>query len=259
MPAIKLVGILLAGIGTLAIYSFLYRENKFYRLFEHVFIGVGVGIGVIETTRRFLIPELLQPLYVKGLAGLAVSRVVPGMVSPFGVSGAFVSRIAQDAWQPAEFLWLVPAVIGSLYYTIYSRRYNWLARLVIGLGIGAAGGAAFEGIFTEMLPQIYSAFRPIVVFEMKTGGIDWGMSLINVIMTVSMICTMLYFIFTIDRKKIYLERAASTGRLLMMISFGAIFGATVTARMALVIERIQYLTGDWAQAVFYSFYQVFGW
>ena len=33
----------------------------------------------------------------------------------------------------------------------------------------------------------------------------------------------------------------------MMITFGAFFGSTVMARMALLIDRLQFLTRDWVR------------
>lgn len=55
--------IFVAGISTLAIYSFLYRENPFYRFFEHIYIGIAAGWGIIATFRMFLWPEILKPLF----------------------------------------------------------------------------------------------------------------------------------------------------------------------------------------------------
>ncbi len=38
-----------------------------------------------------------------------------------------------------------------------------------------------------------------------------------------------------------------------MVSFGAFFGATVMARMALLVERLQFLVEDFAPAIGSSF------
>jgi len=240
------VGVALGGFGTLAIYSFLYRENRFYRIFEHVFIGIGVGVGVVETVRSLLLPRFFEPVWYKAVVGLAF-RLRCSVYASAGPVGEFLHRIGVEAWRPREFLWLLPAAFGSLYYAIYSRRYNWLARLVIGFWIGAAGGMAFEGFFSEFMPQIFAAFRPIVVF-VPGGGVDWNLSILNLVITFSTLATMSYFIFTVDRRRLRLERMASAGRLLMMVSFGAIFGSTVTARLALLIERLQFLYSEWPAA-----------
>ena len=37
------LGIWVSALLTLAIYSFLYKDNPFYKLAEHIFVGVSTG------------------------------------------------------------------------------------------------------------------------------------------------------------------------------------------------------------------------
>ena len=55
--------IIIGGISTLAIFSFLIKENVFYRFFEHLFIGISAGLGVILTFKNFLWPKVFYPLF----------------------------------------------------------------------------------------------------------------------------------------------------------------------------------------------------
>ena len=55
--------IIMGGICTLAIFSFLIKENVFYRFFEHVFIGISTSILVILTLRNYLWPSVIVPLF----------------------------------------------------------------------------------------------------------------------------------------------------------------------------------------------------
>jgi hypothetical protein len=57
--------ILLGGIATLAIYSFLVKENSFYRFFEHLYIGIATGFGLVFSVQRFIWPQLLRPMFGK--------------------------------------------------------------------------------------------------------------------------------------------------------------------------------------------------
>jgi hypothetical protein len=50
------------ALCTFAIYSILYAENKFYRLFEHIFIGLGTGYGVYITWSEVLGPKWYEPM-----------------------------------------------------------------------------------------------------------------------------------------------------------------------------------------------------
>ena len=37
------LGIWLMGLSTLALFSFLYKDNPFYRIAEHIFAGLSAG------------------------------------------------------------------------------------------------------------------------------------------------------------------------------------------------------------------------
>ena len=116
--------IFFGGIATLAIFSFLYRENPFYRFFEHFYIGIATGITVMVTIRNFLWPQILKPLF--------------GLDRTLFPDGSY-----NEEYNSLYLLFLIPMAFGSLYYFILSRRLSWLAQLVIGFQLGVAGGLAF--------------------------------------------------------------------------------------------------------------------
>ena len=79
MPSVwEIMEILVAGVATLAIYSFLWRENKLYRFFEHLFIGISVGLGIVETVKNYLWPKGFEPM-IEGAARVLcrIGRVEP--------------------------------------------------------------------------------------------------------------------------------------------------------------------------------------
>lgn len=217
--------ILLAGLATLAIFSFLYKENPFYRLFEHLYIGIATAVTIMAFVQTFIWPQVIKPLF-----GLDV------VVYPDG-------SIPQP-YDPRNLLLLIPIAFGSLYYFILSRRWSWVAQLVIGFSLGIGGGVAFKGVLNEMLPKLRDSFRPLFV-----PG-DIGTSATNIIFVVTLLTAMSYFFFTFKRRPNGLgARSAAVGRMLMMCCFGAYFGATIMARMALLVERMQFLIFEWWKAV----------
>jgi len=218
--------IIAGGIATIAIYSFLWKENPFYRFFEHLFIGMGVGIGIVVTVRNFMWPKGIKPI----LCGAGLMEPGP-----------------RESYGAAYVLYLIPLMMGFLYYAIYSKRYRWMARIVIGFSLGMGGGLAFKGFFSEYLPQIIKSFKPLVVWQ-AGGGLDWMESFNNVVLFFTLTCVMSYFFFSFDHELPVIKQASASGRWLMMVSFGAFFGATVMARMALLVERLQFLIEDWAPA-----------
>ena len=220
--------VLLGGVATLAIFSFVVRENPFYRFFEHLFIGIAAGWGLVLTFKNFLWPTILVPML-----GLDILPYPDGSIP--------------RAYNRALLLYLIPMAFGLLYYFIYSKRYSWIAKLVIGFSLGMSGGLAFEGFFNQMLPQLQSSFKPLVVFSPE--GLDLGKSLSNAFFVFTLLAVMYYFFFSFRLRSVALDKAALCGRWLMMVCFGAYFGSTVMARMALLVERLQFLLGDWRLAL----------
>ncbi|MBM3492974.1 MAG: hypothetical protein FJX72_01430 [Armatimonadetes bacterium] len=121
----------LGAIATLAIFSFLFRENRAYRFAEHTLLGLGIGFGVATTITDILIPKWWNPLtegwrdHQHGVVALAVAQFVLGM----------------------------------LWYGLYHRKTVWLSRIVMGLSIGAGAGLAFKAEINDKLPQIIASFK----------------------------------------------------------------------------------------------------
>jgi hypothetical protein len=102
------------------------------------------------------------------------------------------------------------------------------------------GGLAFKGLFNEMLPQVVDSFRPLYV----SGSLLESFN--NILFITILLCTSCYFFFTFkQRSGGVIERSAVAGRLMLMGCFGAFFGATIMARMALLVERLQFLIEQW--------------
>lgn len=222
------VTIIIGGICTLAIFSFLIRENPVYRAFEHLFIGIAAGFAPVLTLKNFLWPNILSPLL-----GFGVERYPDGTVlTPYDSS----------------YLWYIaPLLFGLLYYTIYSKRFGWLAKLVIGLSLGFSAGLGIKGFFAEMIPQLRSSLKPLLV--VVEGSVDIGASLSNTIFVGAMMLVLLYFLSTIRSESLQRGPCPKIARWVMMVCFGAFFGSTVMARMALLVERVQFMSGPWIQAI----------
>jgi len=223
-----LVSILIGGLGTIAIFSFLIKENSFYRFFEHLFIGIAAGLGPMLIVRDFLWPNILSPML-----GYTVTAYPDGTVS--------------EPYQPLYLLYIVPMAFGCLYYCIYSRRHAWLAKIVIGFTLGASGALAIRGFFGEVIPQIVSSFKPLIV--MNEGSFILVDSLNNILFVATLLLVLNYFFFTFGREGSVQGKLAPMGRPLLMVCFGAFFGSTVMARLALLVERVQFIAEDWVSAI----------
>lgn len=193
------------ALSTFAIYSVLYAENKFYRFFEHVFIGLAAGYGVYITWSQVLGPKWWTPM------------------------------IADGRWY-----WAFAAVVGSMFYFIYSRRHMWVSRIIFGLFMGLAAGGMFREFYEIYFPQMGASMKPIV----GNGMTIWDTVNVLVFYTI-LFASMSYFFFSFEHKRASVRKTAAAGRWFLMIGFGAIFGATVMGRMTLFIGRFNFLLNDW--------------
>lgn len=228
MAQSELLSIILGGIGTIAIFSFLIKENYFYRIFEHMFIGVAAGIGPILVLRDFLWPQIVEPML-----GYTITAYPDGTFSA--------------EYQPLYLLYVFPMILGMLYYSMYSRKHAWLSKIAIGVSLGASGALAIRGFFAEVIPQIASSFKPILVW--RDGSFQGVESVNNLLFVVILFLVLNYFFFTLGRRGSVQSRTASWGRPLLMVCFGAFFGSTVMARLALLVERVQFISRDWITAI----------
>ncbi len=70
------IGIWVGAFFTLAIYSFLYKENPIYRLAEHLVVGISSGYAMAVTYQITVKPRLIDPL----LSGNHWINLIPGIL-----------------------------------------------------------------------------------------------------------------------------------------------------------------------------------
>ena len=208
------LGVWIGAIGTLALFSLIYRENRLYRLFEHLFIGLAAGFLIKATWHETLHPQWWKPMTQNG-----------------------------------QWPWMFALAGGALFYTIYSKRYSWLSRISIGVLIGFVAGQIFQVTASDYIPQIRKTFKPLYVTsaDIPPGSLMTvqGMVLNNLIFVTIVVCVLSYFFFSFEQKNKVIRTSARSGRLMLMFAFGAIFGSTVMARMALLIDRVWFLMHNW--------------
>jgi hypothetical protein len=185
-----------AAFLTLAVYSFLYKDNPIYRIAEYIYIGVSVGYSIAFLYHNAIIPRVITPL------------------------------------KQGNYWVLFPTLLGLLYFARFTRRWSWLVRYPISFALGIASGLA--------LPRTIQA----TIFRQIGATIIGEFNLGSVVMIVGVVCTLTYFFFSVEHKGV-VGKVARVGIWYVMIAFGAIFGYTVMARLALFIDRVQFLLYEW--------------
>ena len=211
-------GVWVAALLTLFIFSFLYKDNPFYKFAEHLFVGVSAGYYIILNFWTVVVPNLWDPLLqvFSGRAG-----------APFAASlGDY------RGWL------LLPGLLGLLLFTRLFGRIGWLSRWSLALIIGVYAGLKTTGFAQgDFVAQLQGSLQPL-------WGRGLAADLSAVVFTVGLISSMLFFFFSREHKGA-LGAVSRVGIVFLMVSFGAGYGYTVMSRVSLLIGRFQYLIGDW--------------
>ena len=203
-------GVWLGALCTFCIFSFLYKDNPFYKLAEQVFVGLSAGYWFISTLYEILIPNLFNKL-----------------ITDFH----------------SNLLLVFPAVLGFMMLIRLIPKYEWVSRYPIALVIGTSAGISMlRFLQSDVISQISAAMvNPIN----KASFIE---SIGNIILLLGTICGIMYFYFSRKQEGV-LGITSKIGIWFLMISFGASFGYTVMARISLLIGRLQFLLSDWLHII----------
>jgi len=142
-----------------------------------------------------------------------------------------------------QIWYIIPVILGIMAYARYSKENFWIYRYPIALVVGIGVGTAMSGLVGgSVIDQIKSSF-----WSLNMPG-DIGASLNNLIMVVTLVSAMIYFLFTIKAARGPLASQLSVlGRYAMMAAFGYSFANTIATRINQYAGRIAFLVLEWLQ------------
>ncbi len=121
-------GTIIAGLLTLAILSFLYRDNPVYKMAEHLLIGISIGYTMVVTWSSTLMDLLFVPLFEGG-----------------------------------QWLLVIPLVLGILMLGRFHSKTARLSRFPIAMMIGSGAGAAIPAmLYARTMTQTAATAAPLV-------------------------------------------------------------------------------------------------
>ncbi|MGB9824804.1 MAG: hypothetical protein ACPLN0_01415 [Candidatus Hydrothermia bacterium] len=130
---------------TLAIFTFLYKDNPIFRFAEHLFVGIATGYGLVLVYKNAFYPNLYVPLFKEH----QWSYIVPFFLGLLYFSFA-IPKISYFMRWPMAFLlgvgsglsiplsvktYLVEQLSGSILRPPYSSFMGWLNALILFLGV----------------------------------------------------------------------------------------------------------------------------
>lgn len=122
----EFIGLWIAGLLTLSIFSFLYRDNVFYKIAEALYVGISAGYIMVQSWHDVVIPNLIIPL------------------------------------RNGNWLYLIPALLSVFMLTQLIPKLRWLSRISIAFVVGTGAGYGFVTYLkSNLFEQIHSAIYPL--------------------------------------------------------------------------------------------------
>jgi hypothetical protein len=201
-------GYWVAAFLTVAIYSFLYRDNPLYRFAESLFVGIGAAYTLALVYHNTLRPKLFLALFPPDPAVAPVwYRIIPGVLAVF------------------MLLRFYP-------------KLSWLSRWSLGFIVGMYSAVNITGFAQgDFVAQIHASLQPL-----WTG--DPVSSVGAILFTIGLVATLLFFFFSYEHRGV-LGVTSRIGVIFLMVGFGAGYGYTVMSRISLLIGRFQFLIESW--------------
>jgi len=218
MNTATILGLWIAATLTIAILSFLYRDNPLYKFAEHLYVGVSAAYWVIFAA-KFTMEQLL--------------------INEFAANWSeFLSTHSATSFWEAWIL-VIPTVLGLLMLSRwFGPKVGWISRWPIAFTMGLGTGLAITGqIQGVLVPQIQATLLPLWVPNLWT-------LVGNLLLFAGVIATLIYFYFSKPHKG-FLGGVSRVGIVFIMVSFGAAFGYTVMSRISLLIGRLYFLVYEW--------------
>jgi hypothetical protein len=216
---------------TLMIFSFLYRDNPFYKFAEHLFVGVSAAYWMVVAFWTTFIPNLLGRLYPPSMGWFIINP----------------QEAASLVSQSPSYWRLVPLVFGLMMLTRLVPKWSWMSLWPMALIIGfSAGTNLTRYLQSDFIAQIKATIVPLVAVE--DGHFSLGGTITNLVIVGGVLSALVYFFFSKEHKG-WFGGTARVGIWVLMVAFGAAFGYTVMARISLLIGRMHFL-GTWVGSMF---------
>jgi hypothetical protein len=231
----EIFGAWVAVFLTFAIFSFLYKDNPFYKIAEHIFVGVSAGYW----TSMFFWTQIQPNLFGRLWPSTHYSDGIwYGVYDLFGfISSSIFPAGGIDKGHELHFSYLIPFALGIMMLLSLFKKLNWFARWGIAYTVGmAAGLRAYGFLNSNVILQIKGTIIPLLDPDLPFFSLLGDSHFNNLVILVGTVTGLLYFFFSKEQTGNF-GKVTRVGIYFLMISFGASFGFAVMGRISLLIGR----------------------
>lgn len=200
---------------TLVVYTYLVGDNPAYRVAQHLFVGVSVGLATLAVVYNVLWPQLVFLSLQKDTYTIFTEHIL--LLAALLLGLILLAKV------------VLPRNAGS----------NSVLGIIVGVGAATALGGALIG---TLVPQTLATMVPLT----GAGNGDIPSILGNIVLVVGVVATLSYFYFTARKDGTRGQAAqagATVGRYFIMVAFGAIFGLLTISFFAALYGRVDFLAG----------------
>jgi len=133
MTTYELIGNGIAAFLTLCIFSFLYKDNPFYKFAERLVAGVATGYFTMLLFWTNFQDKVWQPIFLNG-----------------------------------EYHYIIPAILGIIMWTRFSKKYSWISRYSIAFYIGIGSGVSITVyLYTYLFKQLQATIATLSLIHIS--------------------------------------------------------------------------------------------
>ncbi|MHB1357781.1 MAG: hypothetical protein ACYCZF_17570 [Anaerolineae bacterium] len=211
----EIIGLATATVLTLAVLSYLFGDNGFFRLAQSLFVGVSAGYIGALCWHSILWPRILLFLHQPAVY-----------------------------WHYGLFF-----ILGILLLARGLRATRVLADLPVGILFGIGAALALGGTLAgTLLPLVRSLSTPMPPQAYGADWPAWVMIVDAILIIIGTLAVLGSFQFTIPQRgpfkdigKAWSALGRSLGRGLIMVTFGALYAGALVSFFTLLIGRIEFL------------------
>ena len=241
MITAEIMGAWLVVFLTLCIFSFLYKDNPFYKAAEHLYVGVSAGYVAVISFWQQVQPNLFGRLWPSRIEvddgsilksiWYTIYEIFNFISTGFGVlDRSIFPEGGIKGYDEIRIIYLIPFILGIFMLLRLVPKLGWLARWAIAYIVGMAAGLRFYGFLNSD-----------ILIQIKASAIDftsdWGTIVNALILFIGTLTGLIYFFYSSEHKGV-VGRLSRIGIYFLMIKFGASFGFAVMGRISLLIGRI---------------------
>ena len=109
------------ALCTFAIYSFLWKENRFFRAFQNLYVGLAAGYSLVVAW----------------------------------------GNIQRQAWNPlindGQYILIVPVLLGVMLFARLSKKHAWISRYPMAFLMGIGSALSMKAIESDFVRQIQAS------------------------------------------------------------------------------------------------------